>query len=211
MKRIIFVCFILLAANVSAQQEEFQPMGSFKAEIGLANNISNIAFRDLMQGLFNVTAGYQYTLPSSLSLGAGIRWNYFAVNEFKNNVDLAGGVHFGGAYGKIGIEKFYGQIGIDAGIRLGYNMLFSTTNKCSATGGLVTDENFFFEPVFNIGLLATENTSFYLTTSLAFHNLKFEPRHVCEPAFTAYDIDRLDRITTYFVVGFGYSYYFGKK
>jgi hypothetical protein len=196
---------------VSSQTEEFQPAGSFKAEIGLANNTSNEAFRDLMQGLFNITAGYQYTLPSSLSLGVGVRHNYFTVNQFKNNIDLRGGIHFGGVYGKIGIEKYYGQFGIDIGIRAGYNMMVSVTNKCEeVNGGPSIFDGGFIEPVINLGLLADERSSFYLNLTYAFHTFKFQPYHVCEDDFSAYSAEGLDKITTYFVIGFGYSFYFGK-
>lgn len=210
MKSILIVILVVVFSSTFAQQEEFQPRGSFKAEIALANNVSNVAFRDLMQGLANVTTGYQYTFPSSLSVGGGVRWNYFAVNQFKNNVDLSGGIHFGGVYGKVGIERYSGQIGIDAGIRGGYNMMFSTTNKCKESGGVGIYDGAFIEPVFNVGLLAEENQSFYLTTSFAFHTFKFQPYHLCEQSFPAYEARKLDRITTYFTIGFGYSYYFGK-
>jgi hypothetical protein len=210
MKRLVLFISVIGCFSVFGQQEEFQPRGSFKAEIALANNVSNVAFRDLMQGLANVTSGYQYTFPSSLSLGAGVRWNYFAVNQFKNNVDLAGGIHFAGVYGKIGVERYYGQVGIDVGIRGGYNMMFATTNKCKESGGAGIYDGGFIEPILNIGLLADENQSFYLTTSFAFQTFKFQPFHVCEPTFAAYPAEKLDRITTYFTIGFGYSFYFGK-
>lgn len=202
---------IFYSGRTSAQTEEFQPAGSFKAEIGLANNASNEAFRDLMQGLFNITAGYQYTLPNSLSFGAGIRHNYFTVNQFKNKIDLRGGIHFGGMYGKIGIEKYYGQFGIDIGIRAGYNMMASVTNKCKeANEGLKIFDGGFIEPVINLGLLADEQSSFYLNLTYSFHTFKFQPYHVCEDDFSAYSPEGLDKITSYFVIGFGYSFYFGQ-
>jgi len=207
---VTLIAFCFLNSSL-AQTDEFQPAGSFKAEIGLANNISNEAFRDLMQGLFNITAGYQYTLPSSLSLGAGIRHNYFTVNQFKNNVDLRGGIHFGGIYGKIGIEKYYGQFGIDIGVRGGFNMMFSTTNKCDLTaGGPSLFNGAFIEPVINLGLLADERSSFYLNLTYAIHSFKFEPFHVCEDDFSSYSERGLDNLTSYFVIGFGYSFYFGQ-
>jgi hypothetical protein len=212
MKQLASLILILFSWNSgSAQTEEFQPAGSFKAEIGLANNLSNVAFSDLMQGLFNITAGYQYTLPNSLSFGAGVRHNYFTVNQFKNNNDLRGGIHFGGVYGKIGIEKYYGQFGIDIGVRVGYNMIASATNKCKeANEGLTLFDGGFIEPVINLGLLADERSSFYLNLTYALHTIKFNPYHVCEDDFSAYSPEGLDKITTYFVIGFGYSFYFGK-
>jgi hypothetical protein len=207
----VCIAFIFFGHLSYAQTEEFQPAGSFKAEIGLANNMSNAAFRDLMQGLFNITAGYQYTLPSSLSLGVGVRHNYFAVNQFKNNIDLTGGIHFGGVYGKIGIERYYGQFGIDIGVRAGYNMMFSMTNRCKEQNeGPSIFDGGFIEPVINLGLLADERSSFYLNLTYAIHTFKFQPFHVCEETFSAYSEKGLNSITTYFVIGFGYSFYFGK-
>lgn len=212
MKTLAVAICILGYLNFSlAQKDEFQPAGSFKAEIGLANNASNEAFRDLMQGLFNITAGYQYTLPNSLSFGAGIRHNYFTVNQFKNNIDLRGGIHFSGVYGKIGIEKYYGQFGIDIGVRAGYNIMASVTNKCKElNGGPSLFDGAFIEPVINLGLLADERSSFYLNLTYALHTFKFQPYHVCEDDFSAYSEEGLDKITSYFVIGFGYSFYFGQ-
>lgn len=193
-------------------QAEFAPKGSFKVEIGLPNNATNKAFRDLMQGLVCLTPSYQYTLDNTLSFGFGLRYNYFDVNEFKNTVDLAGGMHMAGVFGKIGQEKFYGNFGLDYGVRAGYSMNFMVTNKNDELlGRPYTNDAVFVEPHMGLALTANENTSFRLSLGYAFHGFQFRPEQVGLESFGGVSDDQLNTITTYFTIGFGYSYYFGQN
>tara|TARA_B100000508_G_scaffold118450_1_gene98648 strand:+ start:163173 stop:163814 length:642 start_codon:yes stop_codon:yes gene_type:complete len=207
----IFFLTILLSFN-SISQAEFAPKGSFKVEISLPNNATNTAFRDLMQGLVCVSPSYQHTLDNTLSFGFGLRYNYFDVNEFKNTVDLAGGMHTTGVFGKIGQEKFYGNFGVDYGVRVGYSFNFFATNKNEELldGPYINDAGF-VEPHLGLALTANENTSFRLALGYAFHAFEFRPNQVGLENFAGIGDDQLNSITTYFTIGFGYSYYFGQN
>src|SRR5690554_8141637 len=112
MKQLIFILLLISSIFTVNAQAGFSPSSSFKVEIGLPNNATNYAFRDLMQGLVIVTPSYQYTFENSFSFGAGLRYGFFNVNEFKNNIGMSGGAHIAGVFGKIGQEKYYGNFEI---------------------------------------------------------------------------------------------------
>ena len=61
MKQLILSLLFLSSILTVNSQTDFVPSSSFKVEIGLPNNATNYAFRDLMQGLVVVTPSYQYT------------------------------------------------------------------------------------------------------------------------------------------------------
>ncbi len=213
MKSLLIIFSILIIANTNSfAQTDFAPKGSFKVEIALPNNATNSAFRDLMQGLVCLTPSYQHTLDNTLSFGFGLRYNYFDVNEFKNTVGLAGGMHTAGVFGKIGQEKFYGNFGVDYGVRIGYSMNFFATNKNEELlGGAYSNDAGFVEPHLGLALTANENTSFRLVLGYAFHGFEFRPNQVGLENFAGVNADQLNAITTYFTIGFGYSYYFGQN
>lgn len=209
MKKCLLILSIVLLSFLNVAQTDFTPTGSFKVELGLPNIATNNAFRGLMQGLVVVTPSYQHTFDNTFSIGAGLRYSYFNVNQFKNNAGISGGMHMTGAFGKIGIEKFYGNFGLDYGVRIGYAMNFSTTNAIQdSIGGPYISDGGFVEPTLGLSLMSTENSSFRLALSYAFHAFIFKPEHIGLDEFTGYDADKLDVLSTYFTIGFGYSYYF---
>jgi hypothetical protein len=203
------ISFLLLFNLQSVAQADFRPRGSFKIEVGLPNNVTNSAFRDLMQGLAVFTTSYQFTFENTISLGAGLRYNYFNVNEFKNTVDLTGGLHSTGVFGKIGQEKFYGNLGVDYGLRAGYTFNFFDTNKNEEfNNGVYQEGALFLEPHLGLALMASENSSFRLALGYAFNSFQFRPNQVGLENFSGFSDEDLTPITTFFTIGFGYSYYF---
>jgi hypothetical protein len=209
MKNYMLIVSIVLLSFTNVAQTDFAPSGSFKVELGLPNNATNNAFRELMQGLVVVTPSYQHTFDNTFSIGAGLRYAYFNVNQFKNNAGISGGMHMTGVFGKIGVEKFYGNFGVDYGVRIGYAMNFSTTNAIQdSLGGPYISDGGFVEPTLGLSLMSTENSSFRLALSYAFHAFIFKPEHIGLDEFSGLNPDKLDVLSTYFTIGFGYSYYF---
>lgn len=212
MKQLIFSLLLICSVLTVNAQADFSPSSSFKVEIGLPNNATNYAFRDLMQGLVIVTPSYQYTFENSFSLGAGLRYGFFNVNEFKNNIGMSGGAHIAGVFGKIGQEKYYGNFGLDYGVRIGYTMnIFDTNKNNDLLGKPYINDGGFVEPTLGLSLMGNENTSFRLALGYAFHAFQFKPHQMGVDNFSGIDNDQLESITSYFTIGFGYSYYFGKK
>ncbi|PHR49145.1 MAG: hypothetical protein COA32_03595 [Fluviicola sp.] len=209
MKNCLLIVSIILLSFTNSAQTDFAPTGSFKVELGLPNIATNNAYRELMQGLVVVTPSYQHTFDNTFSIGGGLRYSYFNVNQFKNNAGISGGMHMTGVFGKIGVEKFYGNFGVDYGIRIGYAMNLSTTNAIQdSIGGPYISDGGFVEPTLGLSLMSTENSSFRLALSYAFHAFIFKPEHIGLEDFSGLNPDKLDALSTYFTIGFGYSYYF---
>lgn len=203
--------FILSIQAVNAQTS-FSPGSSIKVQIGLPNNTSNKAFRSIMQGLVILTPSYQYTFENSFAIGAGLRYGYFNVNEFKNNASLTGGMHSMGAFLKIGQEKYFGRFGLDYGIRMGYTMNYFLTNLNKANkGGPYSNNSILIEPTISFALMATENSSFNFFMGYAIQNFKFRPNQVGLDYFSGISEEDNNKITSYFSIGFGYSYFFNRK
>lgn len=212
MKQIILALVFFFTYTSVKGQADFEPKGSFNIEIGLPNNVTNNAFREIFQGLATITPSYQYTFGNTFSIGAGLRYNYFNVNEFKNNLDLSGGLHLMGAFLKVGQEKYYGNFGLDYGLRMGYTInLFNTNKNTEHLGKPYQDDSFMIEPVLGLALKSGDNSSFRLTMGYAFHTMKITANQVGVDQFSGLDQSKLNQITSYFSIGFGYSYYFGIK
>ena len=208
----ILLLFTFGLSAIAYSQKDFTPNGSFKLEIALPNNMTNKAFKELMQGLVVLTPSYQYTFDNSFSIGGGFRYGFFNVNEFKNNIGMFGGLHLAGAFLKIGQEKFYGKFGLDYGVRVGYSMNFFATNKNKELlGKPFVNDGGFVEPTIGFSLMASENSSFRLALGYTFNAFKFRPEQMGVDKFSGVDPSTLNVITTYFTIGFGYSFYFGRK
>ena len=125
---------------------------------------------------------------------------------------MSGGAHIAGVFGKIGQEKYYGNFGLDYGVRIGYTMnIFDTNKNNDLLGKPYINDGGFVEPTLGLSLMGNENTSFRLALGYAFHAFQFKPHQMGVDNFSGIDNDRLESITSYFTIGFGYSYYFGKK
>lgn len=211
MKHFVLSFSLFFFVFSSYSQVDFEPHGSFKVEIGLPNNISNKGFKELVQGLAVITPSYQYTFTNTFSVGAGLRYGYFNVNEFKNNINLQGGLHMAGAFVKVGQEKYYGNFGVDYGVRIGYMMNFFTTNiNKEELGGPYIDNAGFVEPTIGISLKGSEKASYSLALGYAIHMFKFSPHQVGIEEFSGIPPSKLNSLTSYITVSFGYSYFFGK-
>lgn len=205
---VIFICSIF----VSQAQSTISPRSSFKVQIGLPSNTSNKAFRSIMQGLVILTPSYQYTFESSLALGAGLRYGFFNVNEFKNNANLSGGMHSVGAFIKVGQEKYFGKFGLDYGLRMGYTFNYFLTNQNKFKNqNPYSNNSFLIEPTISFSLMATEKTSFNFFLAYGVQTFKFRPNQVGLDYFSGISKEDNNQITSYFTIGFGYSYFFDKK
>ncbi|MFA5573892.1 MAG: hypothetical protein WC994_02430 [Brumimicrobium sp.] len=212
MKRIFLAIITFFFGITLYSQVDFEPKGSFIVDIGLPNNTSNLALKELVQGLVIINTGYQHTFDNTFSVAAGIRYGYMNINEFKNNIDLKGGIHYTGVWGKVGQEKYYGNFGLNYGVRIGYSMQFFATNKNEELRGKpYMNDGGFVEPTISFALMANERSSFSLTLGYAIHGFTLKADQLGIEQFTGLDKDRLSSPTSYFSIGFGYSFFFGKQ
>ena len=216
MKKLYFIFVFCLVYQYGNTQlaPYFNPSGSaFKVEVGLPATLElagNRTFRDLVTGIVNVAPYYQYNFFDGFIVGAGATYTLFNVNEFKNTIDLSGNVHIAGLFGKLGYEEFYGDLGVEYGLKLGYTSNFFDTNKCrEALGRPFNNEGWMISPNVAFSYLVDENNAFTLGNfSYVFNSFRFNPNAVCVDNFPGFNAGDSKGRTSYFTFGFGYTYYF---
>lgn len=212
---IILFCFTIISETDVKAQVDYEPESSLRVELGLPAVLevsTNKGFRDLMQGLANLSIGYQRTFDNNFSIGLGGRYVLFNVNEFRNNFDLSGQLHFVGAYGRVGFEKYYGNLGVDFGVKAGYAFNISNMNTCIDINGEPSiTEGGFIEPNFSMQYLVNESNAFTLfNVAYAFHSMRFTPNTVCVEDFPGLNDNDVSNRTSYLTLGFGYTHFFGR-
>jgi len=214
--RLFFISLLVFFSSVVQAQLDFKPKSSFRVEIGLPATLevaTNPAFRDMMQGLVNVAPSFQYTLENTISFGAGLRYTLFNVNEFKNTIDLEGSIQMVGAYARVGSERYWGQLGVDYGVNVGYNYSIAMTNKCQEPGKAPTvNTGWFVEPTFGLSYIVDEKNAWTLINlKYAIHDFKYQPAVMCVDNFPGFNADEISGRTSYLSFGFGYIHYFGSR
>lgn len=215
MRGICFLIVFVFALGSLKSQTDFEPDNSLKVEVGLPATLeaaTNKSFRDLMTGLLNASVAFQSTPEFSrpVSYSGGLRYSLFNVNEFRNNFDLSGNLHVFGAYGRVGSEQFYGDLGVDYGIKIGYTRNYAMVNKCiDETGRAGYSEAIMVEPNIAFNYRVDPNSAFtFFNLSYSFYTFPFEPRLVCMDDFPGFSESDWSGITTFLSIGFGYTYYF---
>jgi len=209
---LLLVVFAWLQGSYTAQDMEIDD--SFVLELGLPNGFVNAPFKNIMQGVVYVSPMYQYTLRSGLMFGAGIHYSYFNINQFRINQKISGGMHNGAAFIKLGHEKFWTpSLATDIGVKAGFAQSAFVTDTLKSMGITYNSkQSAYIEPNIGICLAADVNASFRLTIGYAFYGFGFKPWDIGINSDLGYSASELNKISSYLIVGFGYSRYFnGKK
>jgi len=209
---LLFLTVGCLSLNASAQKP-FSPKHTFNVELGLPVPTSNEPFREILQGLVSASVYHQYSFPFHLNVGAGFKYSYFTINEFSVPSPVYGGIHTGGAFVKVGYDKFHNErFATDIGVKFGYTENFITTDLNKAYGiNPVRRPSTFVEPVISFILTADPRNSYRLNIGYTFQGYGFKPMDLGLESNSAFDTSKFDNITQYFLVGFGYTFYFGVK
>jgi hypothetical protein len=216
MKR-LFKCVVLIAALVMRMldysAQVIEPKHTFNVELGLPNGFTNEPFKNIMQGLVNFSTYYQYDFKNHLTAGAGIRYGYFAINEFKVPKPVYGGMHSTGAFLKVGWEKFINdRFAIDLGVKVGYSQHYFDTDRNDSAGlNPVQINSVYIDPTLGLILTADEVSSYRLFISYAGYGFGFKPSMIGLETFGGYDPAQFDKLTGFLIVGFGYTFYFKSK
>jgi hypothetical protein len=208
-----FLLILLLLFTRTSEAQEIELKHTFNVEIGLPNGMSNKPFANYMQGLVNVAPYYQYTLKNSISFGAGIRYAYFGVNQFRVPQKTLGGMHSFGVFTKVGHEKFYTErFSLDAGVKVGYTQNYFTTDRLDDLGQNPYQSNsVLVEPTIEFSLVADEQVAYSFVVSYAFQGFAYKPHMIGLQTLGGYSPSEISRVTSYLTVGFGFSYYFKRK
>ena len=209
---LLLVVFAWLQGSYTAQDMEIDD--SFVLELGLPNGFVNAPFKNILQGVVYVSPMYQYTLRSGLMFGAGMHYSYFNINQFRINQKISGGMHNGAAFIKLGHEKFWTpSLATDIGVKAGFAQSAFVTDTLKSMGITYNSkQSVYIEPNIGICLAADVNASFRLTIGYAFYGFGFKPWDIGINSDLGYSASELNKLSSYLIVGFGYSRYFnGKK
>ena len=205
------IVFLFTLGSVNAQITE--PKHTFNVELGLPNSFSNKPFKSIMQGLVSVEPYYQYAFKNHLTIGAGLKYGYFAVNEFKVPQKVYGGMHSAGGFLKVGWEKFHNdRFATDFSVKVGYTQnYFKTDLNDSISGGPIQVNSTYLEPSIGLILAADEFSSYRLVIAYSFQGFAFRPTMIGLESFGEYEPKELSPISTALIIGFGYTHYFKSK
>jgi hypothetical protein len=213
-KRILFLCFIILQTDICSFAQEIDPDDSFTIDLCLPNAFQNQAYQNIMQGLVHASMHYQIAYKNGIYAGLGTHYSYFSINEFRVTPKIYGGIHSAAAFLKTGHEKFWSErFGTDIGLRLGWVRSFVFSDALSELNlNPLVREGFYMEP--NIALILTSdvNQSFRLTIGYPIYGYGFSPELIGIEGNMGYNPAEFAVNSGFLSVGFGYTYYFnGKK
>lgn len=204
--------FWMTSSRVVAQ--EITPDDSFTFDLCLPNAMTNLPYQKIMQGLVHASMHYQYASKSGLYVGAGTHYSYFAINEFRVQPKVYGGIHSGALFLKTGHEKFWSErFGTDIGLRAGYVRSYFISDALENLNiSPILKSGLYLEPNVSLILTADVNQSFRLTIGYPIYAYGFSPDLIGIEGNLGYDPNEFNRNSSFLSVGFGFTYYFnGKK
>jgi hypothetical protein len=209
MKFGLFLFFLLVMSSINAQA--INPDDSFTFELGLPNATNNKAYRSIMQGLVCISPSYQYALKNGISFGVGLHYSYFAINEFRVQPKIFGGIHSAAAFLKLGYEKFWTErFGTETGLKIGYLNSFAVSDLIK---NYRRTEASFVEPFISLIATSSVNSSYRFTIGFPFYGFNFTPETIgISDSNLGYSNADFSKIASAFTISFGYTFYFnGKK
>jgi hypothetical protein len=212
---LVFISFFIgQKKDANAQGLSYQPKGSFSIDIGIPTSERNIAFSNILEGLFNGGLGYQYNIYKGLTVGAGAKYSFFTNDRFALKQTVGkGGLHIPSVYLKLGYEKFTtDRFSINISARSGYANLISVNDSSKALLGKPFMESVFFvEPQLELVLTSEKNdpNAFSLMLGYAVYFAEYRPEYQSRIQFTGFLPEHSKGLTRFFSLGFGYRYYFG--
>lgn len=214
--KIVISALILLGFTTYATAQKIEPKYTFNVELALPNAISNAPFGDIMQGLASGSVYGQYSFPFHLNLGAGIKYSLFTVNEFAVPSPIYGSMQTGSGFLKVGYDKFHtDRFATDVSVKVGYSENIFNTYRLNEFDEKI--RNFYqtssvnIESTLGLILTADERNAYRLVLGHGVSGFGFRPEMIGLESNEGYDESEFTRLTNYFIVGFGYTYYFGQK
>jgi hypothetical protein len=206
---LILFIFITVKLNAQTATEKIPEVKhSIKGEFKLPHPLHNKVFKNIIDGIADVSVYYQYPV-NNLTIGGGFKFIYMQINDVKVNEKLAAGMQGYTPFAKIGYEKFISpKIHFELSARGGYSLLYFTSRKCTDNGEKSKPQNApFAETQVAIYMLANERLSFGLLSSYNFIFNKFTPDLLCLPNFPGFTAEDSKGNYRFFSVGFGFSFF----
>lgn len=205
-KFLLPITFIFFTFQWGKAQKILQPKGSLRTDLMLPLTTSNLTYKRFLDGLVDFSFGYQHNVFKGMYLGGGAHYYYAQIDPFALNSDVKGGLHYTGAYGKLGYEKFLSEkFAIDFGVKGGYTYLFSVNDSCATS----YQSHFpFIQTQLSLTLMASEKSGFSLSIAYNHYFDNFRPEYVCFDSFSGYTPSNYAGISQTLSIGFSYVYYF---
>jgi hypothetical protein len=193
--------------------QKVEPKGTFNVDLTLPGSTVNKPFGDIMQGLVNSSVYYQYSFPFHLNIGAGVRYMLFTIDEFAVPNKVYGSLQAGTAFVKLGWDKFHSErFATDLGIKVGYMEGFYSTDLNQVKGQNPMRFNApAVEGTLGLILTADERNAYRLVLGYGGFGHGFSPQVLGLDSNEDYNVEDYSKASQYFIVGFGYTYYFGQK
>ncbi len=211
---IVLTTTFCLVSEVNVNAQNFEPRTTFNVELSLPGAMANTPFKNIMQGLASCAVYSQYSFPFHLNIGAGVKYALFTVNEFAVPSPIYGNIQSGTGFLKIGHDKFHtDQFATDIGVKVGYSEHFVLTdvNKANDKYPLRLNSTT-VETTLGLILSVDERNSYRLVLGHGIHGFGFDPYMIGLDSNEGYDPEGFNKLTQYFLVGFGYTLYFnGQK
>jgi hypothetical protein len=146
-------------------------------------------------------------------MGLGVRYSLFTINEFAVNEENNGQIHTGAAFFKIGHDQFHtDRFATDFGVKIGYSLNYANTDLNKASGiNPISFDAVLIEPTLGLILSADERNSYRWNVGYCIQGYGFRPSTIGLSSNSTYDVSKFNKLTNYFVVGFGYTHYFRNK
>jgi len=217
MAKLRFYILLLLGVlvSISGNAQYFKPKGSIYVETTIPTNEKNLAFQNTMEGLFHGGIGYQHSIWKGLTLGAGVNYSFFKINQFSLGQSIGnGGMHIPAVHLKIGYEKFTTErVSFYGGIRGGMSSIHVVNDSCEANlGGPYQTYTPFVEALFELTILTESGSqdAFNLSLGYSLYFKEYNADFLCRETLTGLIPEASDGIIRFLSIGFGYRYYFDK-
>jgi len=212
---------MLLVFSVSAQEEEIIPeedpkkekvpdvRQNIKGDFKIPTPTYNKSFTKTVNGIADMSLHYNYPVFRYFTAGAGFKFTYLQINDFKTNVKTNANVKIYTPFVRFGFEKFtrpkffYG-----AHLKAGYASLNFFSNICDSLYGEKggpKDKGLYLEPEISFYLMAGDNLAFGIQIAYNFIFDKYGPDNVCLPNFSGMTAADSEGNYQYFSLGFGFS------
>lgn len=203
------VLMLLAAAPAGAQIGDDKL--SFTIEATLPSGRANPAFRNCLNGLVNAQPKVQYKFARDWFAGAGLRYSYYTVSEFKAPQKTTGGMHVFGAFAEVGWNKWQTErFGLEIGMKAGLAQQVFITGLTRETG-IQRVNALFLQPTLSLILAADEAVAYRWIVGYNIDGYDFKPYHLGMNTGGGYTPDELNQPSQSLLVGFAFSYYFGNE
>ncbi|MFN3343871.1 MAG: hypothetical protein ACK40M_14335 [Flavobacteriales bacterium] len=225
MKKALFGFLLFAFPFVLAAQEEGETSGNVRPEkipdiryglkgsFKLPTPIKNKAFTSVIDGIADANLSFHYPFLRHFYFGAGYRYSYFQINDFRAKADLNANLQIHSPFAVLGFERFatprflYG-----VSLRSGYSMLHFKSNTCLSNnpeGKGAGQEAVFIEPEFTLELMSGENMAFSFVTSWTWILDEFGAENICLSNFSGLTADDSKGYYQFISVGFGFTVFLG--